>query len=54
MSTLMRHGKERNADASSSTSGGEERNGDALRSGEEWNADASSSTSGGEEQNGDA
>ena len=49
----MRHGEERNTDASSSTSGGEDRNGDASRSGEERNTDASSSTSGGEERNGD-
>ena len=50
----MRHGEERNTDASSSTSGSEERNGDASRRGEERNADASSSTSGGEERDGDA
>ena len=52
--TATHRGEERNADASSSTSGGEERNGDASCSGEERNTDASSSTSGGEERNGDA
>ena len=49
----MRHSEERNIDASSLTSGGEERNGDASRSGEEQNTDASSLTSGSEERNDD-
>ena len=49
----MHRCEEWNANASSSTSGSEERNSDASHRGEERNADASSSTSGGEERNGD-